>query len=254
MHAMHILPLLLLTMTACEPDTPGDRSDTRPTEQDPTAGETSIAAEGPSTTDEGTDPDSSGGSTTAATTETPPCTVVTEEVGIDDPVLDGLSAADLLAALELDVTVLPTWWNHSDASLTLQATWTGGPIEHVSFTGVDPECDEPPTLQVPMITTVVSSDGQLDESFPQGFRFESVHDQGVGEYLDFEVIAGDLDIDTAIAEMSGLLPPFSGEVSAFWSWRVEGDPHGTLEVVAWPGVSDRPDNPLDVIEFPIASW
>jgi hypothetical protein len=231
MRALFTLPLLMITLTGCEqpPEEPGT-----PRERDPhegiQVGEEEITAA----------PD--------------PCSVEEVVVAIDEPALDGLSAADLLEALQLEVTLTPTWFDGAEAELVLHSTWTGGSVTHVVVHGADESCEDTPRLDVPMTTTIASSDGRLDEVFEQTFHLIEGLDQSVGEYLPFDGLAGTLDIDEAVSTVAGMSPPFNGEISAFWSWKVEGDPHGTIEVVAWPGESSSPNNILDVIEFPIASW
>lgn len=180
-----------------------------------------------------------------------PCTTDELPVAFTEPALDGHSAESLLAALPLDHTADPTWFDGADEPLDLAVAWDGSEVRRVVVSGDDPECDVPDRLSVGVELALVSAAGRLDE----------LHRARTWLRPDEELLlqfqgapGGSVDLDAVLAEVADLGAPSTSILDVWVSFRSDGDVQGVATAIGWPGTSSEPPGPLDVAEREVALW
>jgi hypothetical protein len=144
----------------------------------------------------------------------PPCDVTERVVAVDEPALDGASAADLLATLPLAGTAAPSWTDGGDATIEVDLAWDGGEITLVeSLPARAGETCAGRSLRLGVEGTVASSDGLVDE----------VVAAEIGLWADG---GGSVDVAIPAAEVGGSL-----DVDALVDPLIDGDFTATLEVL-----------------------
>ena len=128
-----------------------------------------------------------------------PCAVDATELGLNDPVLEGQTTADLLAAYALEQTVMPVWWDDAPRELTVAfAALPEAVVLRVDVSGDAPECQNAPLdLVVPMTVTVSTPDGWLNEVVEFDARIPAVGLE-VRDLLTRPDIMGSIDLEALI--------------------------------------------------------
>jgi hypothetical protein len=185
----------------------------------------------------------------------PPCDVTERVVAVDEPVLDGASAADLLATLPLAGTASPAWTDGGDATIAVDLAWDGGEVTLVESTPTrEGETCAGRSLRLGVEGTVVSSDKLVDEGVAAEIGLWTDGGGSVDVRIPAAEVGGTLDVDALLD------PLIDGDFTATLEVLVHLSPgegaHGALVALGCPvppaGASD--DEPCSLVEHDVAVW